>query len=187
MILEIDYDTSRWVYVPREFPWEGYDAQEWAATVARIASEDFEYMPLEQEILERRLAKLLGLRRVDPLWERFVLLGVPDRTFELVQLSYAELTGEEGDLEELLATPDPQDTRDVEIVDFPAKLGPGLKAIRYFRAPELNGEVSVSLMWAWRARGRDIVLLFDTTNLVQFEAVHEHLDAFAASISLVDR
>jgi hypothetical protein len=56
--------------------------------------------------------------------------------------------------------------------------------VRYHRADQLGGDIVVSVNWAWRTGGSDVVVMYGTQNLVQLEATLPVIDAFAASISL---
>lgn len=186
MTLRVDFDTDRWVYVPRDFPWNGYEtADEWAATVARLASEAFEYTATEQAGLRRVLDTLLAYPRMTPDIHRFALLGAPDGSLEMVQVLETP-TDDDTDLDRLLGLPDPAVTREPEITTVTGGLGEGRRAIRHTRADDLGGDIVVSVNWAWRTGGSDVVVMYGTSNLVLLDEVLPVLDQFAASISLAD-
>ncbi|PRZ08500.1 hypothetical protein BCE75_101380 [Isoptericola sp. CG 20/1183] len=186
MTLRVDFDTDRWVYVPEAFPWNGYpDEDEWAGTVAHLAAEAFEYTADEQTALRRMLDALLAYPRMLEGMHRFALLGTPDKGLEMVQVVDAP-TSPETTEERMLGLPDPDATREPQVTDVVGGLGSGRRAVRYTRADALEGEIVVSVNWAWRAGGRDVVVMYGTSNLVQLDALLPVLDEFAASIRLAD-
>ncbi|WP_166851402.1 hypothetical protein [Isoptericola sp. BMS4] len=186
MTLRVDFDTDRWVYVPRDFPWNGYEtADEWVATVSRLASEAFEYGEDATDQLEHFLRQLLAYPRMTPDIHRFALLGAPDGSLEMVQVLETPTDGDT-DMDRLLGLPDPAMTRDPEITSVTGGLGEGRRAVRHTRADDLGGDIVVSVNWAWRTGGSDVVVMYGTSNLVLLDTVLPVLDQFAASISLAD-
>ncbi|WP_275002153.1 hypothetical protein [Promicromonospora iranensis] len=183
MTIRIDFDTDRWVYVPERFPWNGQSSEEWVATVARLASEAFEYTTVEHTNLVRVLGMLLQYPRMAEAVHRFAMLGTADKTFAMVQVTDTP-TDPELDDEMLLGLPEPRATREPDVADVDGAIGRGRRSIRYVAEPALGGDIVVSVNWAWRAAGRDVVVTFGTTNLVELDSLLPVLDEFAASISI---
>ena len=186
MTLKVDFDTDRWVYVPRDFPWNGYaTADEWVTTVTRLASGAFEYGEDASGRLELFLRQLLAYPRMTPDLHRFALLGAPDGSLEMVQVVETP-TDEERPTDSLLGLPEPDATRAPEVTTVHGGLGTGRRAVRYTRADSLGGDIVVSVNWGWRTGGSDVVVMYGTSNLVHLDAVLPVLDEFAASISMAD-
>lgn len=184
MTIHVDFDTDRWVYVPEQFPWNGHETpEEWVATVARLASEAFEYTADEHTNLVRVLSMLLQYPRMAEAIHRFVMLGTADKTFAMVQVTDTP-TDPELDDETLLGLPEPRATREPAVAGFDGSIGGGRRSIRYVAEPALGGDIVVSVNWAWRADGRDVVVTFGSTNLVELDSLLPVLDEFAASISI---
>jgi hypothetical protein len=182
--IKVDFDTDRWLYVPEGFPWNGYETpEEWTRTVARLAAEGFGYDAEERGVLEVYLLQLLAYPRLAPGVHRFALLGTPDKALELVQVVDAP-TDEAVPIDGLLGLPEPAATREPEVTEVTGGLGPGRRAVRYHRADQLGGDIVVSVNWAWRTGGSDVVVMYGTQNLVQLGETLPVIDAFAASISL---
>ena len=176
MTIRIDFDTDRWVYVPERFPWNGHETpEEWVGTVAQLASEAFEYTAGEHTNLVRALSMLLRYPRMAEAVHRFVMLGTADKTFAMVQVTDTP-TDPELDDEMLLGLPEPRATREPDVTDFDGAIGHGHRSIRYVAEPALGGDIVVSVNWAWRADGRDVVVTFGSTNLVELESLLPVLD-----------
>ncbi|WP_454850614.1 hypothetical protein [Promicromonospora soli] len=184
MTIRTDFDTDRWVYVPEQFPWNGYETpEEWVNTVAHLASEAFEYTAGEHTNLVRALNLLLRYPRMAEPVHRFVMMGAADKTFAMVQVTDTP-TDPSFDDEALLGLPEPRATREPEVVEFEGGIGGGHRSVRYVADPALGGDIVVSVNWAWRADGRDVVVTFGSTNLVELDSLLPVLDEFAASISI---
>ena len=121
-------------------------------------------------------------RMAEPL-HRFVMMGAADNTFAMVQVTDTPTDRALGD-DELLGLPEPRATREPEIVEFEGAIGGGRRSVRYVAEPALGGDIVVSVNWAWRADGRDVVATFGSTNLVELDSLLPVLDEFAASISI---
>lgn len=184
MTIRVDLDTDRWVYVPERFPWNGYETPEaWVGTVAGLAAEAFEYTAGEHAGLARTLALLLRYPRMAEGVHRFVMLGTADKTFAMVQVTDTP-TDPELDDDLLLGLPEPRATREPDVVDVEGALGRGRRAVRYVAEPALGGDIVVSVNWAWRTEGRDVVVTYGSTNLVELDSLLPLLDEFAGSIGL---
>lgn len=184
MTIRIDFDTDRWVYVPERFPWNGHETPEaWVGTVARLASEAFAYTAAEHANLVRTLGMLLRYPRMAEGVHRFVMLGTADKTFAMAQVTDTP-TDPELDDDTLLGLPEPRATREPDVVDFDGAIGRGRRSVRYVAEPALGGDIVVSVNWAWRAEGRDVVVTFGSTNLVELDSLLPVLDEFAASIGV---
>lgn len=186
MTLHVDFDTDRWIYAPETFPWNGYSSgAEWADTVAGLAAESFEYTDEEQAGLRRMLDVLLRYPRTLEGTHRFAMLGTPDKGLEMVQVLDVP-TAAETTMDAMLGLPEPHATRAPDVTEITGGLGVGQRSVRFTRAEQLGGEIVVSVNWAWRTGGHDVVVTYGTSNLVQLDGILPTLDAFASSISLAD-
>ena len=184
MTIRVDFNTDRWIYVPETFPWNGYQtSEEWVDAVARHASEAFEYTAGEHTKLVRALGMLLQYPRMAEPMHRFVMTGAADKTFAMVQVTDTP-TDPGLDDEALLGLPEPRATRAPDVVEFDGGIGGGRRSVRHVAEPALGGDTVVSVNWAWRADGRDVVVMFGSTNLVELDSLLPALDEFAASISI---
>ncbi|MBN9215780.1 MAG: hypothetical protein ABS62_11750 [Microbacterium sp. SCN 70-200] len=183
MTLHADFDRDLWVYVPTEWPWEGFDSlEEWSGTLVGALSEAYGY---DTSMREWLTATVQGLSRsADENEHRFAYLSRPHEAIGIASI-YELPARPDTPLEELVGVGDPRATRPVVAAPFSGgRLGAGLSATRH--VTDDDGTVSVVTHWVWRLGERDVLMIVGDFDLARFEALRADYDTLARAIGMAD-
>jgi hypothetical protein len=184
MALYVDYDQTRWIYVPNAFPWSDFaDEEAWAAAVADVFDRGPRRKRPPRELLDWLRAYLTGAVRGNTGGAvRFVHLPTLESPTLVVDvydtpadasLTVADLTRQD--------EPGLRGAAQVDAFTSP-HLGAGTKAVRILEGD--GGSLIRATTWVWRTPELDVVMLTGTTDLPVGEAMDPILDDLARSIRL---
>ncbi len=182
MTLRVDCDLLKWLYVPTEWPWEGFASpQEWSVQLADETAVALGYDASTREWLQITLEGLA--QNVGPAEYRFVYFVDPNAILSFVSLY--EVPRQDDSFEDLLGMGDSACIRPPQAVRFnSSNLGNGMKSMR-FVADANDREITGISHWAWRQDDRDIVMIAAGQNIAEFGMLQDEFDEFAQSISVI--
>lgn len=183
MTLHVDFDHDLWVYVPAEWPWEGFASlEQWSSALVGALSDAYGY---DASMRDWLTATVEGMSRsVDDEEHRFVYLSRPHEAIGIASI-YELPARTDAELASLVGVGDPRATRPVIAEPFTGgRLGPGLTATRHIQ--DEDGTISVVTHWAWRIDERDVLMIVGDFDLARFEALRPDYDALARAIGTAD-
>lgn len=183
MTLQVDFDQDLWVYVPAEWPWEGFASMEqWRDTLVDALADAYSF----DEPLRAWVSDVITgiVRSMDEGEHRFAYLSRPHEALAIA--SIYEWARTEATSEQLLGVDDPRALRAPVVKEFAGgRLGAGMKALRNPVDETDANTVSVVAHWVWRLPDRDVVMIVGDSDLPRFDALHDDFDALARAIGIV--
>jgi hypothetical protein len=185
--IHIDYDTTKWIWVPHHWqglPWP--DARTWADEVALAwwTLADVELVHEDQVSLFAAALRDYAVKAPSLFPGQSVYLYAPDPRRVPIPLAVMNLasTGDRSEsLRELVREGDGEAV-ELPVVDLMKSpyLGNGLRSMRYFTVPE-DGTLACSLNYAWRyePQGTDVLLRAITTDVGRMSAFMDDFDEIA--------
>ena len=188
--VDVDFDAGVWVGVPGEWSEETWpDHRDWAREVAGIVWGGADPVGGQgPDHLALGLAMLAESPFANAPFRR-TFLWLPEPTSTLLPV-YLEAYAAEGDpdqaLRDLTRADAPGAVEPPVLVPFPSPhLGDGLRVLRYAVDPQ-DGAVVLTLSYAWRAGGMDVLLWLSTFDTSLALRAMEDVDDLARAVHLVD-
>ncbi|PRY67021.1 hypothetical protein B0I08_108105 [Glaciihabitans tibetensis] len=180
-----NFDQNAWLYLPESWPSGDFaDIDALSGTVGRLMAE---YHGVKAKAGEALSAGIRTLALEQSEFEsRFVYLASPFEYVFFVSVLQAE-SAQELTLEDLAAVGDPAVVRPPETDVFVSPtLGEGIRSIRYADTGGDEHSIAVTIQYAWRSEGLDVVVIASSFDVVQFIELRPIIDEFALSIAIVD-
>ncbi|MBD7957351.1 hypothetical protein H9651_06845 [Microbacterium sp. Sa4CUA7] len=178
MTLHVDFDQDLWLYVPGAWPWEGFTGiEQWRDVLAEALADAYRY---DAPMREWVAATAEGLARgVEENEHRFAYFSRPHEALGIASI-YELARAEEATEEQILGVHDPAAVREVQVVPFEGRLGPGLSATRH--VADESGAITVVTHWLWRLDDRDVLMIAGDPDPARFQALREDYDTLARAI-----
>lgn len=185
------FDRQVWVGLPGEWTEDTWpDHRAWARAVAAAGWDGQQPEPGEQG--QEHLALTLAMVAESPLAgapHRRIFLWLPEPSSEVlpVHLDVYAAEGERDAVLRELTRADPRGAVEPPIVEvFPHdRLGDGLRVLRYAADPD-DGAVVLTLSYAWRVQGLDVLLWLSTFDTGRALRALDDVDELARAIELVE-
>ena len=183
MSLHVDFDRDLWVYVPAEWPWEGFATlEQWTAALVGALGDAHGYDRPMREWLADTLAGMS--RGADAHEHRFGYLSRPHEALGLASI-YELPARRDVTSDDLLGVGDPRAARPVEAQAFDGgRLGPGHTATRH--VTDDDGALTAVTHWVWRRPDRDVLMIAGDADPARFAALRGDYDALARAIGTGD-
>ena len=190
--VDVDLDTDVWIGLPGEWTEETWlDHREWARDVADAVWTGA--TPAVGEQGPDHLALGLAMLAEGPLAGdpgRRTFLWLPEPTAELLPV-HLEAFAAEGEQDESLrdlARAEAVGAVEPPIVEpFPSpQLGEGIRVLRYAADPD-DGAIVLTLSYAWRAEGLDVLLWLSTFDTGLALRALPDVDDLARAVHLADQ
>jgi len=188
--VDVHLPTDVWIGMPGEWTQETWpDSRDWAREVAEIVWADV--VPtdgLGPDHLALGLAMLAESPLAnDPARRTFLWLPPPTSAVLPVHLEAYAADGDRDDALRELAGADPAGAVERPIVEpfLSDHLGEGLRVLRYAVDPA-DGAVVLTLSYAWRAEGLDVLLWLSTFDTPLACRAMDDVDDLARAVHLVD-
>lgn len=190
--VDVAFDRQVWVGLPGEWSEDTWpDHRAWARAVAAAVWDGHQPEPGEQG--PEHLALTLAMVAESPLVgapHRRTFLWLPEPSSEVlpVHLEVYAADGERDAVLRELTRADARDAVEPPIVEaFPHdRLGEGLRVLRYAADPD-DGAVVLTLSYAWRVQGLDVLLWLSTFDTGMALRALDDVDELARAIVLVER